>query len=283
MLLNYDDQSILTLPVYHSTFPYRTERWIPKVGWLEMKHSEFYQGRPTWILEACLFVWAQPSIHHYTTCHFHQPLLLSLWTLVKSGGDWKASWLRRGVKEYYGHLSKLGTVETRTTGAIVCTIEKANTLVNQLLEDGTFSELVSTVVVDELHVYNGLFGAHVALIMRRLRRICAAIGNRKVRFISCSAAVADQHQTQRTFGTDRVWFAVLRRMCDWTVCAYLLPSNFQVHALTTRRKSDTPAATSVGWCLNGARLIGRLNVAARWMWCRPRTETKSVVSTESAM
>ncbi|KIY01177.1 uncharacterized protein Z520_02729 [Fonsecaea multimorphosa CBS 102226] len=61
------------------------------------------------------------------------------------------------------------------------------------------------VVVDELHVYNGLFGAHVAFIMRRLRRICAAVGNRKVKFISCSATVANPEEHMKTiFGVDKV-------------------------------------------------------------------------------
>lgn len=42
----------------------------------------------------------------------------------------------------------------------------------------------------ELHVYNGLFGTHVALIMRRLRRLCHLAGNNHVQFISCSATIA---------------------------------------------------------------------------------------------
>ena len=41
----------------------------------------------------------------------------------------------------------------------------------------------------ELHMYNGLFGSHVAFVMRRLRRICAAVGNDSIVFVSCSATI----------------------------------------------------------------------------------------------
>ena len=69
----------------------------------------------------------------------------------------------------------------------------------------TFLKNLKYVVVDELHVYNGLFGAHVAYIMRRLRRICAAVGNRKVKFISCSATVANPEEHMRTiFGVEKI-------------------------------------------------------------------------------
>ena len=69
----------------------------------------------------------------------------------------------------------------------------------------TFLQNLKLVVVDELHVYNGLFGSHVAFIMRRLQRICAAVGNRHVRFISCSATVANPEAHMRTvFGIDDV-------------------------------------------------------------------------------
>lgn len=69
----------------------------------------------------------------------------------------------------------------------------------------TFLKNLKFVVVDELHVYNGLFGSHVAFIMRRLRRICAAVGNRHVKFISCSATVANPEDHMKSiFGIQDV-------------------------------------------------------------------------------
>ncbi|KAG7005584.1 cutinase transcription factor 1 alpha [Physcia stellaris] len=69
----------------------------------------------------------------------------------------------------------------------------------------TFLQNLKFVVVDELHVYNGLFGSHVAFIMRRLRRICAAVGNRHVKFVSCSATVANPEEHMKTiFGVDKI-------------------------------------------------------------------------------
>lgn len=60
-------------------------------------------------------------------------------------------------------------------------------------------------LVDELHYYNGQMGSHVGFIMRRLRRICAAVGNRKIKFISCSATVANPREHFKTiFGIDNV-------------------------------------------------------------------------------
>jgi DEAD/DEAH box helicase domain-containing protein len=69
----------------------------------------------------------------------------------------------------------------------------------------TFLKNLKFVVVDELHVYNGLFGSHVAFVMRRLRRICAAVGNRHVKFISCSATVANPEEHMKSvFGIQDV-------------------------------------------------------------------------------
>jgi DEAD/DEAH box helicase domain-containing protein len=46
------------------------------------------------------------------------------------------------------------------------------------------------VVLDEAHVYRGVFGSNVALVLRRLRRICRYYGAKPV-FILCSATIAN--------------------------------------------------------------------------------------------
>ena len=46
------------------------------------------------------------------------------------------------------------------------------------------------VVIDEAHVYRGVFGSHVANVLRRLRRLCAAFGS-SPQFILCSATIAN--------------------------------------------------------------------------------------------
>jgi DEAD/DEAH box helicase domain-containing protein len=46
------------------------------------------------------------------------------------------------------------------------------------------------IVIDEIHVYRGVFGSHVANVLRRLQRICAFYGSRP-QFICCSATIAN--------------------------------------------------------------------------------------------
>jgi DEAD/DEAH box helicase domain-containing protein len=55
-----------------------------------------------------------------------------------------------------------------------------------------FSNL-AYVVIDELHVYRGVFGSHLANVIRRLKRICRFYGVDPV-FICCTATVANPRE-----------------------------------------------------------------------------------------
>ena len=55
---------------------------------------------------------------------------------------------------------------------------------------GDFLSNLAVVVVDEAHVYRGVFGSHVANVLRRLRRIANAYGT-EPRFLLASATIAN--------------------------------------------------------------------------------------------
>jgi DEAD/DEAH box helicase domain-containing protein len=53
-----------------------------------------------------------------------------------------------------------------------------------------FFECLRHVVIDEMHTYRGVFGSHMANVLRRLRRICRFYGSDPV-FVLCSATIAN--------------------------------------------------------------------------------------------
>jgi len=53
-----------------------------------------------------------------------------------------------------------------------------------------FFENLRYVVIDEIHSYRGVFGSHVANVLRRLQRVCAFYGA-KPQFILCSATIGN--------------------------------------------------------------------------------------------
>src|SRR5438874_12600575 len=59
------------------------------------------------------------------------------------------------------------------------------------------------VVVDELHQYRGVFGSHLANVLRRLRRVCAWYGS-DPRFVCCSATIANPGELAEHIIHDRV-------------------------------------------------------------------------------
>jgi DEAD/DEAH box helicase domain-containing protein len=81
---------------------------------------------------------------------------------------------------------------------------------------------LAVVVVDEAHVYRGVFGSHVANVLRRLRRIAAAYGT-EPRFLLTSATIANPLElAERLTGLEDVGLidedgspAPQRRMAVW--------------------------------------------------------------------
>jgi len=51
-------------------------------------------------------------------------------------------------------------------------------------------EQLKVIVIDELHTYRGVFGGHVANVLRRLLRICAHYGSHPV-IVCCSATIGN--------------------------------------------------------------------------------------------
>src|SRR3954465_15024250 len=58
-------------------------------------------------------------------------------------------------------------------------------------------EQLRVIVIDELHTYRGVFGSHVANVLRRLLRICAHYGSRPV-IVCCSATIANPAELAAT-------------------------------------------------------------------------------------
>lgn len=53
-----------------------------------------------------------------------------------------------------------------------------------------FFKNLKYVVIDELHAYNGVLGSKVAMLLRRIRSLCNALGT-SVQFIACSASIGN--------------------------------------------------------------------------------------------
>lgn len=64
-------------------------------------------------------------------------------------------------------------------------------------------ENLKYVVIDELHVYRGVFGSHVANVIRRLKRVCQFYGSNP-QFIVCSATIANPRELAETVVEEKV-------------------------------------------------------------------------------
>jgi DNA polymerase theta len=78
--------------------------------------------------------------------------------------------LGKSVARYYGGQGRVLPKLPEKTGIAVCTIEKANAIVNAMTEAGTLASSFSSVVVDELHmVHDEDRGYLLELLLTKLR------------------------------------------------------------------------------------------------------------------
>ena len=71
--------------------------------------------------------------------------------------------LGKHVRSFYGNQG--GGSLPKDTSVAVCTIEKANSLINRLLEEGRLSE-VGIIVIDELHMVSCPFSVSSPLFSK---------------------------------------------------------------------------------------------------------------------
>jgi len=113
---------------------------------------------------------------------------------VALGGD-----LPIKVYTYDGDTPDSLRVAARDTGRIV--ISNPDMLHSGVLPNHSkwihFFSNLRFVVVDEMHAYRGIFGSHVANVLRRLRRVAAFYGS-DPRFILCSATIGNPEGLARS-------------------------------------------------------------------------------------
>ncbi|MEP7199545.1 MAG: DEAD/DEAH box helicase, partial [Chloroflexota bacterium] len=108
---------------------------------------------------------------------------------------------RFGFGAYDGDTPRDQRTALRQSAHIVLTnpdMLSVGILPNHHLWQAFFANL-RYVVIDEAHIYRGVFGSQVACVLRRLLRICAHYG-RTPQFILCSATIAnpDEHAERLT-------------------------------------------------------------------------------------
>ncbi len=107
------------------------------------------------------------------------------------GGDAKGI----GIYSYDGDTPQDARSAVRARGHVI--LSNPDMLHKGILPHHTkwirLFENLKFIVVDELHTYRGIFGSHLANVLRRLARICAFYGS-KPQFICTSATIANPQE-----------------------------------------------------------------------------------------
>jgi DEAD/DEAH box helicase domain-containing protein len=145
------------------------------------------------VIESCTINWRSRALYLFPTKALAQDQVRALGQLLERD----LARIRVGV--YDGDTPRSARSSIRRQASIVLTnpdMLHMGILPNHHLWTGFFRNL-RYVVMDEAHVYRGVFGSQVGCVLRRLRRICAAYGS-KPQFIACSATIANPAQHVET-------------------------------------------------------------------------------------
>jgi DEAD/DEAH box helicase domain-containing protein len=138
------------------------------------------------VLEAIITDWRAKALYLFPTKALAQDQLRSLRELTSR----ELRDVRFGT--YDGDTPQAARARLRKSASIILTnpdMLSLGILPNHTLWAGFFKNL-QFVVIDEAHVYRGIFGSHVACVIHRLRRLCQHYGS-SPQFICCSATIAN--------------------------------------------------------------------------------------------
>jgi len=141
------------------------------------------------VLERCLLDQRARALYLFPTKALAQDQLRALSELLE--GDLPR--IRVGI--YDGDTPRSTRSTIRRRSAILLTnpdMLHVGILPNHHLWRAFFQNL-HYVVIDEAHIYRGVFGSHIGCVLRRLRRVCAMYGSQP-QFIACSATIANPAQ-----------------------------------------------------------------------------------------
>ncbi|MBD7906921.1 DEAD/DEAH box helicase [Sporosarcina gallistercoris] len=141
------------------------------------------------VLQSILENDASRALYLFPTKALAQDQLADLHALIEASGETVLSYT------YDGDTAPGLRTKVRKSGHIVLT--NPDMLHSGILPHHTkwvsLFENLKYIVIDELHTYKGVFGTHVAHVLRRLKRICAYYGSDPV-FICTSATIANPQQ-----------------------------------------------------------------------------------------
>ncbi|HXH61719.1 MAG TPA: DEAD/DEAH box helicase, partial [Fimbriimonadaceae bacterium] len=129
-----------------------------------------------------------------------------------------------------------------------------------------FLRALRYIVLDEAHVYGGVFGSHVACVLRRLLRLCAWYRSAP-RVVSCSASVANPEGLFETL-LGRTCVAVTDDGAPHSARTVLLVAPPQDEAAERFSPNMEAASLLAQMCENGVKTL---------TFCRARVSTELVV------